>query len=182
MKNKNIIRIVLASAFILLLPLLAMQITDEVVWDLADFAVAGALLVGTGLTYELVARKAGHLAYRAAVGLALAGALLIVWMSLAVGIVGVEGDPADLMYGGVIAVGVFGAFIARFQPRGMARALFATACAQALVAAIALILAEYPAEVIRSVVILNGFFIALFVGSAWLFRKAARQGPEWDAA
>src|SRR3989304_6473156 len=60
MQNKNIIGIVLAAAFILLLPLLAMQITDEVVWDLADFAVAGALLVGTGLICELAARKAGN--------------------------------------------------------------------------------------------------------------------------
>ncbi len=63
LQNKNIIRIALATAFILLLPLLAMQITEEVVWDLADFAVDGALLFGTGLTYELVARKGGTLAY-----------------------------------------------------------------------------------------------------------------------
>lgn len=179
MRNKNIIRIVLASASILLVPLLAMQITDEVVWDLADFAVAGTLLVGTGLTYELVARKADNVAYRSAAGLALAGALLLVWMSLAVGIIGVEGDPSDLMYGGVIAVGVVGAFIAHFQPRGMARALFATALAQAAVAVIALILGKYPAGF--SSVIVNGFFVALFVGSACLFRKAAREGPERDA-
>ena len=159
---------------------MAMQISDEVVWDLADFAVAGALLVGTGLTYELVARKADNIAYRAAVGLAAAGALLLVWTSLAVGLIGAEGDPANLMYGGVLAVGVFGAFIAHFQPSGMARALFATALAQALVAVIGLILGKYPAEV--GSVILNGFFVALFVGSAWLFRKAAREGPERDAA
>ena len=42
------------------------------------------------------------------------------------------------MYFGVLAVGFIGAFIARFQPRGMARALFATAVAQALVPVIAL--------------------------------------------
>ncbi|MFQ5675342.1 MAG: hypothetical protein ACE5G1_05545, partial [bacterium] len=90
--------IVLAAAFILLLPLLAMQITDEVVWDLADFAVAGALLVGTGLMYELTARKAGNIAYRAAVGFTLAAALLIVWINLAVGIIGTEDNPANLMY------------------------------------------------------------------------------------
>jgi hypothetical protein len=58
-------RVVLAAAFILMLPLLAMQVTDQVVWDLADFAVAGALLVSTGLIYELAARKAGNIAYRA---------------------------------------------------------------------------------------------------------------------
>ena len=79
------------------------------------------------------------------------------------------------MYGGVLAVGIIGAIIARFQPHGMARALFATALAQAGVAAIALIARlglpySGPAEL----VLLNGFFIACFAGSAWLFRRAAR--------
>jgi uncharacterized membrane protein YdcZ (DUF606 family) len=96
-------------------------------------------------------------------------------MNLAVGIIGAAGDPANLMYGGVLAVGVFGAFIAHFQARGMARALFATALAQVLVALIALILGWYPAEL--GPVLLNGFFVALFVGSAWLFQQAAREVP-----
>ena len=132
----------LVTACILLLPLVAMQFTDEVVWDLADFVVAGVLLFGAGLTYELVARrarKAGNTAYRAAVGVAVATALILVWMNLAVGIIGNEENPANLMYGGVLAVGIIGALIARFQPQGMARALFATALAQMLVAVIALI-------------------------------------------
>jgi len=81
-------RVALAVAFILLLPLLAMQFTDEVVWDLTDFAVAGALLLGAGFTYELVARKAGNIAYRAAVGVAVTAALMLVWMNLAVGLIG----------------------------------------------------------------------------------------------
>jgi hypothetical protein len=168
--------IVLAAAFILLLPLLAMQITDEVVWDLTDFAVAGALLIGTGLTYELAVRKAGNISYRAAVGVALAAALLIIWINLAVGIIGTEDNPANLIYIGVLAVGIIGAIIARFQPHGMSRALFATALAQALVAVIALIAGlGYPASGPSEIVILNGFFIALWVGSAWLFRNAARK-------
>ena len=177
MQNKNIIRIALATAFILLLPLLAMQITDEVVWDLADFAVAGALLVGTGLMYDLAARKASNIAYRAAVGIALAAALLLVWMALAVGIIGVEGDPADLMYVGVLAVGIIGAIIARFQPHGMARALFAMALAQALVPVIALIIWKPQVTLgVLGVFGLNAFFVMLFVGSALLFRRASATG------
>ena len=177
-QNKRIIGIVLAAAFILLLPLLAMQITDEVVWDLADFAVAGALLVGTGLTYELAARMTGTTAYRAAVGLALAAALILVWMNLTVGLIGPEENPANLMYGGVIAVGIIGAIIARVRPHGMARALFATALAQALVPVIALIIGESQVtsvEVFLGVLGVNAFFVMLFVGSALLFRRAARK-------
>ena len=177
MQHRNIIRIALATAFILLLPLLAMQISDEVVWDLADFGVAGALLFGAGLAYELVARKMGSIAYRVAVGIALAAAFLLVWVNLAVGLIGSEDELPNLMYIGVLAIGIIGAVIARFRPHGMARALFATALAQTSVAVIALIagMHQYPGSSVSEIVRVNGFFVALFLGSAWLFRKAARE-------
>jgi len=104
-------------ALILLIPLVAMQFTSEVNWTLSDFVFAGVLLFGAGLTYEL-ARKAGGIAYRAAVGVALAAAFLLVWINGAVGIIGNEDNPANLMYGGVLAVGIIGAMIARFQATG----------------------------------------------------------------
>ena len=61
----------------------------------------------------------------------------------------------------------------------MARALFATALAQALVAVIALIAGKHQAAVssVSELLGLNGFFVALFLGSAWLFRNAAREQP-----
>lgn len=172
-----------AVALILLLPLLAMQVTDQVAWSLTDFVLAGALLVGAGLTYEMAARKAGNIAYRAAIGVAGAAALLLVWLSLGVGIIGRDGDPANLMYFGVLTVGIIGALIARFRPGGMARALLATALAQALVAVIALVAGlGYPWSGPLELSLLNGFFVAMFVGSAWLFRRAACGRPERDAA
>ena len=177
---RSVVGVALATAFILLIPLLAAP-----AWTLADFVTAGTLIFGTGLTYVLVARKAGNIAYRFAVGVALAAAFLLVWINLAVGIIGTEDDLANSMYIGVLAVGIIGAIIARFRPHGMARALFATALAQALVAVIALIFElgspwSPPVEILG----LNGFFVALFVGSALLFRNAARTrtpagaGPE----
>jgi hypothetical protein len=173
MQNKPIIRIALVTASLLLLPLLAMQFTDEVVWDLTDFVVAGVLLFGAGLTYELVARKGGTVAYRAAVGVAVAAALLLVWMNLAVGLIGSEDNPANLMYSGVLAVGLIGAYIARLQPREMARALFATALAQVLVPVIAMMIWRPPlTSGLLGVFVLNTFFVALWVVSALLFRHA----------
>lgn len=176
-RHATTIGIVRTAAFILLLPLLAMLVTDEVAWGPADFAVAGALLVGTGLMYRGAARSAGNAAYKAAVGVALAAALLLVWMNLAVGVIGEPDDLANVMYVGVLAVGVVGAGIARFRPNGMARALLATALAQALVAVIALIAGKHqlPLSSVSEILVLNGFFVALFVGSAWLFRHAARK-------
>jgi hypothetical protein len=180
---RSIIRIVLAAAFILSLPLLAMLTTDDVDWGVADFAFAGVLLVGTGLMYELVARKAASNPYRAALGIAVAAAFILVFLMGAVGIIGEDGDPADLMYFGVLAVGIIGAVIARFRPEGMARALLAMALATALVAVIALIAGKHEAPIssVWEILGLNGFFVALFTGSAWLFRHAARKPAPADA-
>jgi hypothetical protein len=172
-----------AAGLVLLLPLVAMWFTDEVKWGVADFVAAGALLSGAGLTYELVARTKAGIAYRAAVGVAMAAALILVWLSLGVGIIGRDGDPANLMYFGVLAVGIIGAIIARFRPRGMARALVATALAQASVAVFALIAGlGYPWSGPLELSALNGFFVALFAGSAWLFHRAAHGRTERGAA
>jgi ABC-type Na+ efflux pump permease subunit len=168
----------------MLLPLVAMQFTDEVKWDGADFAFLGALLLGVGGSYELLASKNGSTAYRAAVGVALAGAFLLVWINAAVGIIGSENNDANLMFGGVLAVGVIGAILARFQPAGMARDLFATALAQVVVALIALISGagagapKWPIDLL----VLTGFFAALWLASAMLFRRAAREQTPANAA
>lgn len=175
MKNKNILRLAIATAVLLMVPLVAMQFTKEVNWTLSDFVVAGVLLFGSGLTFELVSRRSGNVAYRVAVGVAVATALILVWSNLAVGIIGNEDNPANLMFFGVLAIGAIGAVIARLQPLGMSRALFATALAQLLVPVIALIIwrPEVNAGVLY-VFILNAVFVALFAGAALLFRRAAR--------
>jgi cell division protein FtsW (lipid II flippase) len=66
MKGKHVIRPALVTALLLLVPLAAMQFTDEVDWNWFDFAVMGALIFATCLAYELAARKSGAFAYRAA--------------------------------------------------------------------------------------------------------------------
>ena len=85
------------------------------------------------------------------------------------------------MYFGVPIVGGIGAAVARLQPKGMARALFATALAQALVLAVALIIliTRNPQVTFWTPPELRGFggnafFCMLFAGSALLFRKAGR--------
>jgi hypothetical protein len=170
-------------AAILLIPLIAMQFTDEVKWSPIDFIIMGALMFGSALIYELVASRSGTTAYRVAVGIACATGLVLVWVNGAVGIIGDE-DSANMMYFGVIIIGFIGAFIARFEPRGMTRALVATAVAQALVPLIALtwVPAVDFAPGVGQVMVLNGVFVALWVGSAMLFRESARAGTERGAA
>jgi hypothetical protein len=175
MKNKNMIRIVIAVAFLLLVPLVAMQFTNEVVWTLTDFVVAGILLLGAGFTYELIASKSGITVYRAAAAIAVGTALFLVWVNLAVGVIGSENERANLMYIGVLAVGIIGTFISRLQPQGMSRALFATAFAQVLVTLIALIarMDQYSGSSVTEILGVNGFFIMLWIASALLFRRAS---------
>lgn len=173
MRNKNIIWIALAVASLLLIPLLG-----GADWDETDYIVAGGLLFGTGVAFELVARNARTRSYRFAVAIALGAALLLTWINLAVGVIGNENNPANLMYFGVLAIGFLGAIIARFKPQGMARAMFATAIAQALVPVLALIIWRPPINMgVMLVFGLNAFFVALFVGSALLFRHAASKQP-----
>ncbi|MBD3168486.1 MAG: hypothetical protein GF307_03315 [candidate division Zixibacteria bacterium] len=168
-QSKSIIRVTILTVFILLIPLAAMQFTDEVAWGLEDFVVGGALLFGAGLMYELIARKGSNTAYRLATGIAVAATLLLIWMDLAVGTA--SDNSGGLMYLGVL-VFVIGSIIARFRPHGMAITLFSTALAQAVVAVIAMIAWEQYFELL----LLNGFFIALWTGSALLFRRASSIG------
>lgn len=86
--RKGIARILLATALILLIPLLAMRFTDEVDWDPTDFVVIGSLLIGTGLIYELAIKRVSDTRYRAALTIVLAAALLLVWAELAGGVFG----------------------------------------------------------------------------------------------
>ena len=88
MKNKRLIIIVLLAALLLLIPLIAMQFTNEVNWTLFDFIVAGILLFGAGLLCELVMRKVNKTGYRIVLCLVILAALFLIWAELAVGIFG----------------------------------------------------------------------------------------------
>lgn len=87
-QNKRLIGIIITVALILLIPLIAMQFTNEVKWDLRDFVVMGGLLLGTGLMCELVLRKVKKRESRIFICAALVVALFLIWAELAVGIVG----------------------------------------------------------------------------------------------
>lgn len=164
------------TALFLLIPLLGNHFVDGWNWPFGAFVVFGTQLFGIGLTYELVTRNRDTIAYRAAFGIALATAFVLFWGNFVQAADDV--NPAAVMYLGVPILGIISAVIARFQPDGMARASIATALAQALVLAIALTVRN-PQVTPWSPAVLRGFggnafFAMLFVGSAMLFRRAAR--------
>jgi hypothetical protein len=157
-----------SAALLLLLPALAMQFTHEVAWDAADFIVIGAMLLAACVAFEIASRMARSNAYRLAALVAIGAGFVLVWMNLAVGIIGNEDNPANLLFAGVLVVGLAGSLIAQLKPAGMARAMAATAIAQGAVGVYALHGAHVEA------VVLTLFFVAIWLASAHLFRRAAR--------
>jgi hypothetical protein len=86
--NKDLRRVLLATAAILLVPLVAMCFTAEVNWGPGDFAAAALLLGGIGSLYVLLTRKLRTPVQRRAIGGGLLLTLMLVWAELAVGIFG----------------------------------------------------------------------------------------------
>ncbi len=90
-QNRNIVRIVLGTAAILLVPLIAMQFTNEVDWNLFDFVLIGCLLLGTGLAYEFISRRIKEQKYKILIGIILLMGMLLIWADVAVGIFNIPG-------------------------------------------------------------------------------------------
>lgn len=88
MKNKRLIIILSTVVFVLLIPFVAMQFTNEVDWKVMDFTIMGILFLGTGLSCELVMRKVEKIEYRIVICGLILLTLFLIWAELAVGIFG----------------------------------------------------------------------------------------------
>ena len=84
-QNRIFIRIALATAALLLIPLIAMQLTTEIRWNVSDFIVMGCLLFGAASLFVLVARKLPR-SRRLLVGGLILIFFLYIWAELAVGV------------------------------------------------------------------------------------------------
>lgn len=104
----------LTASGLLLLPLVAMQFTREVYWTASDFAFAAAMLFGSLGVFELLTR--GNISHkpRAAIGAMLLGAFLLAWINAAVGIIGSEHNPVNLIFFALAGTAVAGAFLLSF--------------------------------------------------------------------
>ena len=85
MRNNVFVWIALGTGLILLIPMIAMQFTDEVNWDTKDFIVMGFLLLSTASLFVLVSRRAPR-RRRVVIGIMFAAAFLYIWAELAVGV------------------------------------------------------------------------------------------------
>ena len=87
-QNKRLVTILTSTTALLIIPLIAMNFSNEVNWRFFDFVVAGILLIGTGLTFEFILRKMKSLRIRILFGISLLMVLILTWAELAVGILG----------------------------------------------------------------------------------------------
>jgi len=88
MRKKSFIRAVLLTAVILLVPLIAMQFTDEVGWSLSDFVVFGTLVLSFRIAYEFLMVRFDSKTYQIIAGVIVLFIFLLIWAELGVGIFG----------------------------------------------------------------------------------------------
>ena len=167
---------------LLLIPFTAMNFSGEVNWSASDFLFAGGLLFGSGMVFRLISLKSENLSYKAATGIAVFSGLFLIWTNLAVGLVGSEGNAFNLVYFGVLALGLMGAAISNFKAKGMMLSMFAMAGAQALTVVIALIIGmqNQPENSVLEIFGVNALFIFLYVIAALLFKNASLS-EQWVA-
>lgn len=173
MTKKSILTILLVPTCLLLVPLVANFTVDGFNWNPGAFVFFWLVMVAIGFAYKLVTSKAGSVAQRIATIIALAAGFMIFWGNLAVGFIGSEDNPANLMYFVALLVAAGLAVVARFNADGMARVMFVTALMVALVPVIALLTRpdDFSPGVAR-VFGLNSVFVLMFVVAGFLFRIA----------
>ncbi|CAN5227444.1 hypothetical protein BH10PSE1_BH10PSE1_33760 [soil metagenome] len=160
---------------LLITPAIAMRFTDEVRWTISDFAFAGVVLIGAGAIAELAVRASGDWSYRIGAGLAVLTSVLLLWINGAVGIIGSENNPANLLYLGIITAAFVGAVASRFRASGLSLAMCCMAGLQALIGVVAVLRGwgEGSENWPRPVIILSAVFALMWLASAVLFRRAA---------
>ena len=157
------------AAAMILAPLIAMQFTTEVNWTIGDFLFAALLIGGVGLAFELAVRISSSWHYRAGAALGLASGFFLIWANGAVGYIGSEDNPYNLVFFGVVAIAFVGSVVAGFQAKGMAIAMMAAGIAHALAGGVGF--AEDPVTGPITLV-----FVGMWLASARLFYQAAREG------
>ena len=163
------------AAALLALPAVAMRFTSEVVWTAGDFAAMGAMLLLAGLALEGLVRASRSLPYRLGAGIAVLAGFGLVWVNLAVGFLGDEGNPANLMFLAVLAVAISGAVLSHARAAGMALTMLAAAAVQVLVGVIGYAggWASPGGKGVFEVVVGSSLFGGLWLLAAVLFGWAA---------
>ncbi len=164
-------------AALLALAWVLQSMTGSPEWTMSDYVVAAGLLAVPLVIYELAQRKSPLWSYRAGAALGLCASAMLVWINGAVGIIGSEDNPANLMYAGVLVIALSGAFVARFEAEGLVRTMRAAALGHVVITLIAIAGGMgLPSTGPLKLIAINAFFIAFWWTASMLFSMAAGQG------
>lgn len=161
---------------LVLLPLVAMQFTSDVNWTFSDF-IAASLMIGlTGGALELAVRASRNPWARAGAIVMIITCFLLLWVNLAVGFLGSEGNPANIMFLLVLGIAIGGSIATRLRAGPMVRTMLAAAIVQVSIAALGLAAgwASPGWKGVYEVVMGSTLFGGLWLISAALFRNAAQ--------
>ena len=86
--DKRLLKTLLSLDALLLIPLIGMQVSNEVNWTLFDFLSMGLLLLGLSIMIELVLRIVNRMAIRIVLIAIVVLLFLLTWAELAVGVFG----------------------------------------------------------------------------------------------
>ena len=165
----NVLRLLMWTGLLglWLLPIIAKRFTDEVQWSWMDHLFWAFLLGIPGLLVDIVSRMTTNWFYRGGVVIALGTSFVITWANLAVGIVGNEENPVNLIFFGVVAIAMLGSPLVGFRAPRLRWVFYLTAAAQALSALVALQAEPF-------VLVFCGVTTALWLTAATLFGQAAK--------
>jgi hypothetical protein len=141
-------------------------------WDALDFLAAAGLIGATALALVLLFRLGRAPAYRLAATTAVVGCLALVWVNLAVGLVGSAANDFNMLYAFVPLLGLLGTLISRASARGLG--LTAAGMAILMVSLLAAAIVTQPDAFSAPGTGLHILFIAVFAFSAWQFQRAHR--------
>lgn len=151
------------AAALLATPFVAMQFTREVNWTAGDFLFAAIMIGLVGLAIEFAVRASRQGSYRLGFAVAVLASFLMIWVNLAVGIVGNENEPVNQWFFAIVGVFILGSFVARARAGAMKWVLIATAASQ-LAVGVGVGLVTIP--------VFTLVLTAAWLGSAALFARA----------
>lgn len=173
--RKTMVKVAAATVAILLVPLTAMNFTSEVNWDLLDFIVMAIMLLGSGLAYVFIANLSQSGAYKLATAIAVLTGFMLIWGNLAVGFIGSESNPANLLYLLVFVVVGWQLWRHKMTTQNLAKAMLIGAITLFLVPFIALTMIRPElliADSLAPTLIINTFLSLFLASSGLLYRKA----------
>jgi len=88
MQYRRLTEVLLLIVILLLIPLIAMQFTNEIDWDITDFLIMSILMLGSGSLCEIVFRSVKSMKIRIILCIIIFFVIFLIWAELAVGIFG----------------------------------------------------------------------------------------------